>query len=308
MLKLAYYASKKAKQEPKNENLYYAVKDAATEELIADGTLLLRGFHQIGEYKKFNGFGIKTKKFYANYFETADGEWSFHQPRVNGRGKGNLGTILDLAQNTKIVKITEEETAILARHPLILRKFKENEKQEIHKKAEKNKQEIKFQNEKKRIEKIINKITTKKNIEKIEIKWQNKGWKPLVIIGNSEPILLHQPDTYTQIKTKIKELVSRRTARLTAQTARLTAQTALQARRDAFFAKITAQKKKPYMMRLYRRLGYRNGGGIDSDWQFQILEKALLLTKEAVLNILSTTNRGHGQQNRLYALIRDAVI
>ena len=106
------YESKKAKQEPENEQLYYAVP-----KLITDGIHVLRGFNQIGDYKQNNGFGLNIVKFSVTYYETADGEWGWH-------------VVKDLAENKRIAQITEEEMAIIAQHPKIIQKFAEKKQKE----------------------------------------------------------------------------------------------------------------------------------------------------------------------------------
>ena len=73
--------------------------------LIADNILQLKGFHTVGNYKHWNGWGVNCKHFYANYYETSDGAWGFHSPRENGRGKGNLGELSGLSENKEIKKI-----------------------------------------------------------------------------------------------------------------------------------------------------------------------------------------------------------
>ena len=138
-IKLAYLASKLAKQSSEHRSSLYRLKEALLKPLIEDGTLTLRGFHNVGEYIYHNGFGMNTKRFYADYYETADKAWGFHLPRANGRGKGNLGEVRGLDQNTKTNKLTKIEIVELSKDPRInpafqLIKAKEaNEKKRVSK-------------------------------------------------------------------------------------------------------------------------------------------------------------------------------
>lgn len=142
LLVQTYYASKLAKQYPEHENACYEVKEELLRRLIDYGLVTLKGFHQIGEYTRTTNRDMgwsTTSRFYADYYETPDGEWGFHTPRSNGRGKGNLGYLADLSQNSDAEKLkTEEEVKIASANPKIkkiLRKIQE-EKEEKERKNE----------------------------------------------------------------------------------------------------------------------------------------------------------------------------
>ena len=112
-LKFTYYVSKLAKQYNLFADPLYEAKNNAMKGLCDKNVLILKGFHKVGEYNKFNGFGVQTKSFYADYYETPDQKWGFHTLRANGRGKGLLGEIENLSENSAIKKLTKKDISTL---------------------------------------------------------------------------------------------------------------------------------------------------------------------------------------------------
>ena len=131
--KITYLASKLAKQYDSIKDACYDLKNKMIREMLETGELTLIGFHKVGEYKHFNGFGTKVKSFYANFYESRDKKYCFHRPRIDGRGKGFLGEVYNLAENKEIKKITKKEQAELLRDELFadiaseLKKIKKEE-------------------------------------------------------------------------------------------------------------------------------------------------------------------------------------
>lgn len=133
-LKLAYIASKLAKQYKEKDLILYEIKEEILEELIKEKILIWRGFHQVGEYKRRNYFGLQIKRFYANLYSTKDGKWQFHLPRENGRGKGYLGRVEHLDEQKEIKKINKKEVEELVKtHQKLFEIYQEFKKKEEEK-------------------------------------------------------------------------------------------------------------------------------------------------------------------------------
>jgi vacuolar-type H+-ATPase subunit I/STV1 len=145
-LEFCYFVSKLAKKHFSYKEFFYNKKNEILQALVEGGELKLKGFHSVGSYTSGKQYGSEfftnTRKFYADLYETNDGKWSFHSPRENGRGKGNLGCVENLNENSAINKLSKNKIKLMEKDARIAETIKEIKRKEKEK-NQKQKQALK---------------------------------------------------------------------------------------------------------------------------------------------------------------------